>query len=571
MEDQQEGTPEPQTGGTKVDSTAPTKKLANRWRRAAIAAIVGSGLIATIWAGGDDSDHQYANMAMFVVGAIALIYVALQIHLIALRRGFRYLVPAMVGVVIGGAMSLFRFDGFSGEMMPQFASRFQQPLELATVGPVTEDSAEISAGDSPMVPSPESISEADVSGFLGNQRDAVIDQRLFSVPDSASDITTLWNQGIGQGWSSFAVEDGRAVTLEQRQDQECLTCYQLLDGELLWIQEHEGRHENALGGIGPRSTPTIDDGRVYAQTGTGWVWCTDLESGKVIWTVDLLEIAGWDQLQSEALITWGRAGSPLIVDGMCVLPLGGPAVDSAPAAGSEPSVSAKRSLIALDAETGDIIWRAGDGQISYASPTLMTLAGQRQIVSVNEATVTGHAIDDGRVLWDFVWPGQSNGGANCASAIPAGPDRFVIGKGYGGGSALVSVEADGDAFKATPVWESSSVLKTKFTHACIAGDVAYAISNGSLEAVDVATGESLWRQPRSERLGQGQLMLVGDVLVAQAETGQVVFLDAIADHYQPLLTLPAMDSKTWNIPTVAGRHLLVRNDRQVICFLMPAK
>ncbi|MGB7328258.1 MAG: PQQ-binding-like beta-propeller repeat protein, partial [Rubripirellula sp.] len=294
---------------------------------------------------------------------------------------------------------------------------------------------------------------------------------------------------------------------------------------------------------------------------TGQVWCVDLISGDVVWSHDLLKIAGWDQLESEVAIAWGRAGSPLIVDGLCVLPLGGP----------ESMANSGRSLIAFDAVDGTVKWTAGEAQISYGSPMLMTIADERQIVSVNEATVTGHAIGDGKVRWEFSWPGQSNAGANCASAVSAGLDQFLVGKGYGGGSALVKVSGEGDEMVARAEWTSASVLKTKFTHACVDGEVAYAISNGGLEAVSIPFGESLWRQPRGDRLGQGQLLLVEDLLVGQNEAGDVAFFDANPDQYVVRTNLPAMTTKTWNIPTVAGQHLLVRNDREVVCFYLPAK
>jgi hypothetical protein len=114
-------------------------------------------------------------------------------------------------------------------------------------------------------------------------------------------------------------------------------------------------------------------------------------------------------------------------------------------------------------------------------------------------------------------------------------------------------------------------LKTKFTHACVDGDVAFAISNGSLEAVTIADGDRLWTQPRRSRFGQGQILLSDDIIIAQSETGEVVFVAADATEYRELLRLPAMDSKTWNIPTVAGRYLLVRNDRRAICFVLPSR
>ncbi|MCA9141061.1 MAG: PQQ-binding-like beta-propeller repeat protein, partial [Planctomycetales bacterium] len=303
-----------------------------------------------------------------------------------------------------------------------------------------------------------------------------------------------------------------------------------------------------------------DGDRVYATSATGFLWCVNLADGEVIWTADLLELANWNQTTFEVAAPWGYAGSPLLVDGLCVVTLGGPIGGSSSA-----------SLLALDAHTGEAVWKSGDDQLSYASPILATLDGQRQIVSVNEKTVSGHQISDGKMLWQFDWPGSTNTGANCSSAVPVGSDRLLVGKGYGGGSALVEIKhADAD-WKTNDVWRSSRVLKTKFNHTCVDGNIGYAISNGSLQAVNLDDATDYWTQPRHSRAGQGQVVLAGDVLVMQDETGDLVLVDATKDDYHELLRLPALDSKTWNIPTVAGRYVLVRNDRQAICFEFPEK
>ncbi len=532
-----------------------TSPSATSIRRPLVTVAITAVLIGAIQWVARDTDHQFANFGCYIVGVIGAITVSFQTarllrHRFPHSRAATFAVPVFWIASFATAAALFRFDGFSGEMVPQFASRFAAPRELEKVSPVE---TEVAIDDSA-----EAVALVDSSGFLGSNRDAVIDERRFDVPTTSPRV--LWDIGIGEGWSSFAVVGDHAVTIEQRDEEECVSCYRLIDGKLLWIDRVVARHSHSLGGIGPRSTPTIFDGRVYSQGATGILRCNDLQSGEVVWSVDLLEMAGWNQIESEAAVTWGRAGSPLIVDGMCVVPFGGP--DSIASTG--------RSLIALDVADGSVVWKAGDAQISYASPVVMTLAGKRQIVSVNEADVTGHAIEDGRTLWQLEWFGQTNAAANCASVVPASEDRFIIGKGYGGGSALVHVASEGDDWEATEVWASSRVLKTKFTHACVDGDVAYAISNGSLEAVRVEDGKPLWKQPRGERLGQGQLLLVDDVLIGQNESGDVAFVAADADDYRLLASLPAMDAKTWNVPTVAGRHLIVRNDRQAICFLLDA-
>ena len=295
----------------------------------------------------------------------------------------------------------------------------------------------------------------------------------------------------------------------------------LSDGEPLWIVSHEARHQNPLGGIGPRSTPTIAAGRVYAQGATGRVWCLDLASGETEWTAKTF----WNLPVG---ISWrrswrsrGDAPDRHFWSTVCAL-----FRMAAPTSNAETG----RSLIAFDAETGATRWTSGEDQISFASPGLMTLGGKRQIVSVNETTITGHEVKDGSLLWEFDWPGQSNGGANCAMVIPAGENRFLIGKGYGGGSALVEMsQAKDGSLSAAAVWDSAQVLKTKFTHACVRGDVAFAISNGSLEAVRIDDAEQQWVQPRRSRFGQGQILLVEDTIVAQSESGEVTFVAADPD------------------------------------------
>ena len=79
----------------------------------------------------------------------------------------------------------------------------------------------------------------------------------------------LWRQPIGAGWSSFAVVGHYGVTQEQRGEEELITCYDLDDGKLQWAHATPVRFQELLAGIGPRATPTIDEGKVYALGATG--------------------------------------------------------------------------------------------------------------------------------------------------------------------------------------------------------------------------------------------------------------------------------------------------------------
>lgn len=548
--------------------------------RGAIASgLIGGTLLLAVQVYAPSTDYQYAFLAAAGIGLVTVACVLLFLQIACRRTGHPWRVPVTATLVALALLTMVRVKTFSGEMIPQlawrFASRDVPDLQVATTATATEtESADTDPGanvkepQSGTIESPSSEVITTWGQFLGNQRNGVIGDRTFAIPESTADLSECWNIGVGAGWASFAIATypdggGIAVTLEQREERECVTAYELSTGELKWIVDHEAVHFHPLGEGGPRSTPTIQNARVYAQGATGMVWCLDVETGELIWKRDLLQAGRWDQTASEVAITWGRSGSPLLVDGQCVVPLGGPTIEN----GSQ----TERSLISLDAETGTTRWTAGEQQISYASPQLMTLDGIRQIVSVNESNITGHAIDTGEVLWQTDWPGQSNGGANCAAAIAAGPNRFLVGKGYGGGSALIEVTRGGEQWQVNDVWRSNRLMKTKFNHCVVRDGIAYGLSNGALQAVELESGERLWEQGRRGRYGQGQVILAEDVLIVQAEMGDVAFVDANPNEFNELIRIPALEQKTWNVPSLSGKLLLVRNGEEAVALELPAR
>jgi outer membrane protein assembly factor BamB len=502
------------------------------------------------------NDNSVRNVISIIVALVAAIGFSIWVYRALATAAPRPVALILTLLMMASPAAFLKLRGFSGEMIPQIESRFASNREL----PTPPSSLEAAADDAHVV-------STDFPQFLGPRRDAVVDGREFDLPNPADFATPLWRQPIGDGWAGFAIANDRCVTLEQRDGQECVTCYRLGDGQPVWIHTEDVRHENPLGGIGPRSTPTIFAQRVYTQGATGIVNCLDLVTGDPIWRQDLLELAGWDQAASEAEISWGRAGSPLLTDeGLCVVPLGGP---SGGASGGAPVTG--RGLVAFDAQTGEIRWTAGNDQISYASPMMVTLGGVRQIMIVNENSVTGHSPDDGEVLWSTPWNGQSNGAANCASALPVGDDAFWVGKAYGTGSGVFELSRDDAGLTVSERWKRPSVLKTKFTNPCIVDGFAYALSDGTLECVDLAEGKRMWAQPRGSRYGHGQLILVEDVLVVQTEAGNVAMVAARTDRFDELVNLPALDSKTWNVPAIAGRYLAIRNDIEAIVYQLPER
>jgi outer membrane protein assembly factor BamB len=336
-----------------------------------------------------------------------------------------------------------------------------------------------------------------------------------------------------------------AFTQEQRGDRECVACYRVADGAEAWVHADPARFDSGLGGPGPRATPTVAEGRVYAVGATGLLNCLDGATGRAVWSVDILK-----DREAENL-THGVSGSPLVTEGLVVV---------------SPTGADGISLAAYDRASGKGVWQGGHDRASYASPLEAEWGGVRQVLLYNSAGVSGHDRGTGRVLWSFPWANRE--AVHCSQPIPdAGqPGRVLVSSGYGKGAALFEVgrTAEGD-WSTRPLWESRE-MKTKFTTPVLHGGHLYGLDDGILACVDLRTGGRLWKQGR---YGHGQVLLAGDLLLVQAEDGRVVLVEPSPEGLRERGRVRALAGKTWNSPALAGRFLLVRNDREAACYEVP--
>jgi outer membrane protein assembly factor BamB len=519
----------------------------------------------------EDIDRQYANFGGIACGLAALLFAQLAI---ATHRStpwpLRIAVFVTPVLAVAGFFAVFEFAGFNGEVWPTFRPRgtFARSQSNLRPTPPTQDAPAIN-------PSTRSFR---YSQFLGNSRNGIVEAPEFSMEWSKREPEVVWRKEIGPGWSGVAIGNGLAVTIFQREENEIVEAWSLQSGQSAWAYAIPGRHFHAMGGLGPRSTPTIAsiDGRdkVLVQSSLGVVVCLDLENGELLWRFDLLDRAGINQEESEAEIMWGRSGSPLVVDDRVIIPFGGAKAKSGKV----------HSLIALDIATGQERWVGGDSQISYASPALLTLDGHQQIVSVNEGNVTGHDLSTGAVLWESSWPSKSNGDACASQPVQVDSNRILLGKGYALGSKVIhvngspktsagsdsasskSLAVEAPEWKISDVWSNTRILKTKFTNAIVYDGQAYALSDGVLECVDPQTGKRQWR---GARYGQGQILIVNGRILVSSEDGRVISVNR-ADG-KAIAEMQVLDGITWNTPAVAGPYLIVRNATQAVCLTSPSQ
>jgi outer membrane protein assembly factor BamB len=403
----------------------------------------------------------------------------------------------------------------------------------------------------------------DYPRFLGNGYWAEVPGVTLETDWETNPPRELWRKKIGAGWSAFAVVGNYAVTQEQRGDQELVTCYEVKTGEVAWTHADSVRWDplgaGSMGYAGPRATPTVYEGRVFAMGATGILNCIEAATGKLLWSHDTLA------KHNAINVTWGKSGSPLIVGERVVVSVGG---------------EENQSLVAYEIESGEVAWAAGTRQSSYASPVLAQIAGQAQVLSVNEGFVTAHNADSGDVLWEYEWPSDSGADAATSQPVPLPGDRVFFSKGYGHGSALVQITRKEDgAWQTDPVWNSSRpygelpVMKTKMSNILVRDGYVYGLDDVNLQCIELETGKKRWKKRRSPKFGYGQVMLIGDVILVTTEFGEVLLAEASHKGYKELASMQVFsDSQiTWNNPAFSTPYLLVRNAEEAACYELPLK
>lgn len=480
----------------------------------------------------DEGARQIATLgACCSFVTFALLWVALFSGMSWRTRGK---ILSAAAIVLGVPILLFRVEHVSGDIVPSFTWRFAPKRDALmdddVAGGQPVDLTVTSANDYPQ--------------FRGAQRDGTIDGIELATDFAAHPPRRLWLQEIGTAWSSFAVVHGFAVTQEQRGPHEMVTCYELTTGKLRWTHSDEVRFNSVMAGDGPRGTPTIHEGRVYTLGAEGLLNCLDGASGERIWSRQVVD-------PPDELPQWGKSASPLIVEehNLVVISAGPFGKETGPA------------LVAFRADNGEPAWQSEEAQCSYASPMLTTLLDQRQILLMNAESVAGYDPADGRTLWQHQWPGNQ---PKVPDALPLPPDRVLITAGYGMGTILLQLSPSADdELKAAELWETRT-LKPKFANVVIHDGYAYGLDDGMLLAcLDLKNGKIRWR---ARGYGHGQLLLVGNLLLVQCESGEVALIEANPKKHNELSRFTALDGKTWNAPSLYGKYLLVRNDRQAACY-----
>lgn len=416
------------------------------------------------------------------------------------------------------------------EEVPPSWERNKQPLEISPKAGI--NLAAITPNDYP--------------NYRGRGQAGILNTKLnFALDWKAAPPRALWRQPVGVSWSSFVIVGDYCLTQEQRGEYEAVVCRELQTGNECWQHLDRAYFIEGASGEGPRATPTVFNGRVYSFGATGILNCLDGTDGSPIWSRNVLEDYGIENR------IFGMVGSPLVVDDKVIVCPGGH----------------DASTIAFHCDTGEEIWASGSELASYSSPQLVEFQGRRQILNFNAAGLSSHDLATGDLLWHYPWvsnPAEKN---NCCqpvtfpSQVEGEPDRVFISSGYGMGCAMLEIKQSASGFIVEPIWRNRN-LKAKFTSVVYRDGFLYGLDERIIVCLDVQTGNRRWKRGR---YGHGQLILINDLLLIQAESGEIALVEASPESYRELTRFPALNDRTWNHPALSGRYLLLRNDREATC------
>src|SRR6185369_14832265 len=344
--------------------------------------------------------------------------------------------------------------------------RAQQQLEAAqqtaVSNPATATGSPVVQPGQPGAPAPATTESASAhvtrnywTNFRGPNRDGRYDEMAVLTNWPAQGLQLVWKEPVGIGYASISVADDRAYTIEQRRGKEVVAAYDVNTGRELWTQSWSAEFQDETGD-GPRTTPTYDDGWLYALGATGELRCLNAKTGAVRWGKNILSDNGAENLQ------WAMAASPLIVDDKVIVLPGG---------------SSGKSVVAYNKQTGAPVWKVQNDQQAYVSPMLVTLAGRRQVLVVSSSRVFGLVPEDGSLLWSQSW--DTDNGINVSQPIIVDKNRFFISSGYGKGAALMEIASSGNSFQAKTIWTNIN-MKNKFNSSVLHEGYVYGLDEGIL-------------------------------------------------------------------------------------------
>jgi outer membrane protein assembly factor BamB len=384
--------------------------------------------------------------------------------------------------------------------------------------------------------------------WLGPRRDNSSSEKVAPWKDK---LKVLWRKPVGEGNSSPVVADGRVFIHAKVADknEEEIVAFDAKSGEEQWRTHYERTAFKSLYGNGPRATPAVVKGRLYAYGITGVLTCLDTKKGDKVWQVDTLQ-----DLKAKNLF-FGMACSPLVLDGRVLVNVGGKGT----------------SVVAFDAAKGEVAWKSMDDPASYSSPIVVGKGAERQAIFLTGANVASLNPLDGRVYWRV--PLVDRLLESSTTPIRAGDMLLASSITYG--SVGLKLEKKDGKPAVAETWKNKDLTSYFSTPVPIGKEHIYIVTGSTpspfskasadLHCIETKTGKDLWKKAKIGTYHASLMRTGDDKLLLLTDGGELALLEPNAKEYRELARSKVSGPQTWAHPALANGLLYIRDNKDLIC------
>src|SRR5262249_16143699 len=356
---------------------------------------------------------------------------------------------------------------------------------------------------------------------------------------------------VGDGVATPGLVGDRIYVFTRQGDSEIIRCLDASSGKEIWQDKYPSQPATgpAASFPGPRSSPTVADGKVVTFGVRGILSCFDAVTGKMLWRKDGFRGA-WPRFFASS--------SPIVADGLCIAQLGGPG---------------NGGIIAYELASGTEKWKwTGDGP-AYASPMLLTVGDSKLIVAVTDKNVVAVSAADGKLVWETPFVAAQR---NYNAATPIVDGSTMIYAGGGRGLRAVRFEKAGVGSPVTEVWNNPKE-SVQFNTPVLKDGLLYGLSqNNEFFCVNARDGKTMWTAPSGGQRadsrqqaggrgrggrggGYGSIVDAGSVLLALSPTSELIVLRPGSDKYTELARIKVAEGPTYAYPIASGDRLFVKD------------
>jgi hypothetical protein len=290
-------------------------------------------------------------------------------------------------------------------------------------------------------------------------------------------LTNKWQVPVGDGVATPALVGNKLYVVTRQDGNEILRCLEATTGDEAWQKSYEsmGTTGGASGFQGPRSSPTVADGKVITFGVRGMLCCCDATSGSELWRKD--DFVGMYPM-------FYTSSSPIVVNGLVIVQQGG---------------RGEGGIIAYDLSSGDEKWKWMESGPAYGSPVVMEVGGLKAVFAPTDSKMVALNAADGKLLWEIPY---SQGRYNAASPIVTGTTLIIAGPGTG--MTAFSMKKDGDKLVEEKLWNNTD-NSIGFNTPVLKGGLMFGLSNGNqLFCIDTEEKKTAWSAPFAKEAAAGE-------------------------------------------------------------------